>query len=165
MTPLAVQITERYLAQLPAAVTQQRAANDYGRDTLCVDCLRTGRWASGIQLIGQRLYHRIITPPGTLRGSPTLRIFGLGIQRELGNTTAAGARGRTGSRVRTELESDQQVLTAAVTVSEQRTADKLLTWRIGCEVQSAAGPFELVVGIDENLNTERLGLRPLGRSA
>jgi hypothetical protein len=166
MTPIAVQIADRYQADLPEAVTVQRAANDYGRDTLCVDCLRTGRYVEGIQLIGQRLYHRIVTPPGTLRGSQTLRAFGLGIQRELGGTTLTGlSRGRTGARIRTELERDQQVLSADVTVVEQLTADKRITWRITCRVQSAAGPFELVVGVDENLTVERLGLEPLGRAA
>jgi hypothetical protein len=164
-TPLAVQITERYLAELPEPVEQQRGANDYGRDTLCVDCLRTGRYVEGLQLIGQRAYHHIVTPPGTLRGSPTLRIWGLGIQRELGRTTAAGSQGRTGSRVRTELESDQQIQSAAVTVSQQLTPAKLVTWRITCEARSAAGPFELVVGVNENLTAERLSFRPLGRAA
>jgi hypothetical protein len=165
-TPLAVQITQRYLAELPEPITVARAANDYGRDTLCIDCLRTGRYVEGLQLIGQRLYHRIVTPPGTLRGSATLRIFGLGIERELGGTSLTGlSRGRTGQRVRTELESDRQVTSADVSVVEEVGADKRVTWRITCRVQSAAGPFELVVGVDENLNAELLGLRPLGRAA
>lgn len=165
-TPIAVQITERYKAELPESVEQQRAADDYGRDTLCVDCLRTGRYVEGLQLIGQRAYHHIVTPPGTLRGSPKLRIWGLGIQRELGGTTLAGlSQGRTGQRVRTELEGDQQIQSAAVSVVEQLTADKRITWRITCEVQSDAGPFELVIGVDGNLTAERLGFRPLGRAA
>jgi hypothetical protein len=166
MTSIAVQITERYLGELPEPVTVERAANDYGRDTLCVDCLRTGRYVEGLQLIGQRLYHRIVTPPGTLRGSQSLRAFGLGIQRELGSTTLTGlSRGRTGQRVRTELERDPQVASADVTVVEELRPDKLITWQNTCIVQSAAGPFELVVGVDENLTSELLRLEPLGRAA
>jgi hypothetical protein len=163
MTPIAVQITERYLAVLPEPVPVQRGADDYGRDTLCIDCLRTGRYVEGFRLIGQRLYHRIETPPGTLRGSPTLRIFGLGIQRELGGLTSL-SQGRTAQRVRTELESDRQVTSAAVNVVEQVGADKRVTWGIPCEVQSAAGPFELVIGVDEGLTVELLRLQPLGGS-
>lgn len=162
-TPIAAQIAERYQAALPEPAEEQPAAGDYGRDTLCVDCLRTGRYVEGLQLIGQRAYHHIVTPPGTLRGSASLRIWGLGIQRELGGMTATrSAQGRTASRVRTELESDRQIQSAAVTVAQQLTADKLISWRIGCNVQSAAGPFELVVGVD-NVSAERLEFKPLER--
>lgn len=165
-TPIAVQIADRYKAALPEPVEVERDADDYGKDTLCVDCLRTGRYATGIQLIGQRLLHRIETPPGTLRGSETLRAFGLGIVRELGGTTPVrGAEGRTGARIRTELQRDLQVQSARVTVLQQLSPSKLISWRNTCEVQSAAGPFQLVVGVNEGLTVELLELQPLGRAA
>ena len=49
---------------------------DFGTDTYCLDSLMTGRMASDATLIGQRLYHALITPRGALLGGPDEESFG-----------------------------------------------------------------------------------------
>jgi len=166
MTSVAATRTAELLAELPAvSEKRERDPRDYGRDTLCIDSLQTGRYATGTLLIGQRLYHRVTTQPGTLRGSKTLRDFGLDLPAYIGTVTNnRSLEASVGPRVEQEMRKDPEVLSVVVTVTATETTNHQITWEIACDVRSAAGPFQLVIGVDEGLTASLLKLEDSGSS-
>lgn len=148
------------LATLPEpTVPRVRPPDEIGRDILCIDSLQTGRYAAGKSLIAQRHYHRLITPPGSLRGSKTLQDFGLGIQRWIGRVVDSLLfRASVPTRVRTELLKDLQTSSVGVLVFDESPNRNDLAWRIEVSAVTAAGPFKYNLGVDEGLSASFLGL-------
>lgn len=130
---------------------------DYGRDTLCLDSQRTGRYARGIRLVDQRCYHRLITPRGTLHGGPDEGNFGLDLAGMCGAAVTPELEAAIGPRIDNELRKDPQVETTK-TIVESSTVRGQTSWTITIEIDSAYGPFELVLGVSgvtvELLNLE-----------
>lgn len=62
-------------------------ATNYGKDVFCTDSRRVGRLVTGPLLVGQALYRRLTTPPGTLLpvfGDADDAAYGLDISAEVG---------------------------------------------------------------------------------
>lgn len=152
--------TAEILAILPVPTEpRERAAGDFGRDVLCIDSRQTGRYATGVALIAQRLYHRLITPPGSLRGSKKLRDFGLGIQRWIGQAVSRPVfLASVPARIRAELRKDPQTSRVEPAVVDERAANNDLRYRIRIQAYTAAGPFAFNLGVDEGLSASYLGL-------
>jgi hypothetical protein len=152
--------TAEILAILPAPTEPRtRAPGDFGRDVLCIDSLQTGRYATGTALIAQRHYHRLITPPGSLRGSKKLKDFGLGIQRWIGKLASnAFFLASTPTRIRAELRKDPQTSRVEPQIFDLSGESKDLRYRIRIQAYTAAGPFAFNVGVDEGLSASYLGL-------
>jgi hypothetical protein len=128
-----------------------------GRDTYCVDELRPGRYARGVQLVAQRCYHRLVTPRGELLGGDDEANFGFDLASFVGSTAAADIDAMLPVRVRNELLKDPMV--DSVDVKAERTeSQKRVTWTLTIRVQSGAGPFDLIVGVSD-VTTELLGVR------
>jgi len=129
---------------------------DFGRDTLCLDSLRTGRYATGVRLVAQRCYHRLTTPRGTLRGGQHERNFGIDLVGMCGAAITTQLEAAIGPRVRNELLKDEQVLTVDVDVSVSG-GDLDRTWTIAVDAQTAEGPFQLVLAV-AGVTVEIMGL-------
>ena len=115
----------------------------FGTDILCVDDIRTGRLARGIAVVAQRVYHRLITPRGTLLGHGD---FGFDISGELGKRSSPGYEKVIASKVVQEVTKDPvvQSATCRATLSGQ-AGEKEIHLELHC--QTADGPFELVVSV------------------
>ncbi len=120
---------------------------DFGRDTLCLDSLRPGRYATGWRLLAQRCYHRLITPRGSLRGGEDEANFGLDLGELLGDSDSPALRASLPGRIAGELAKDPEVDTVDVTVDALATGPGETTWTIAVSVTSAAGPFDLVLEV------------------
>lgn len=90
-------------------------AEGYGADTWCVDSLTTGKLAHGRALLVQALYHRLVTPRGTLRGSPEALAYGLDLAGLIG-TVGTDRPGVIAGMVSAELRKDDRVSDVLVTV-------------------------------------------------
>jgi hypothetical protein len=126
----------------------------FGFDTWCRDELRPGRLATGLELVAQNQYHRLITVRGTLRGGEDEQNYGLGLQDLIGATsfdpdTLPG-------RIRAELLKDERVDDVAVSVVES-TEGPATVYVIDITGTTGEGPFALQVSASE-ISIELLGL-------
>jgi hypothetical protein len=119
---------------------------DFGTDTLCLDSRKTGQYAFGGAIVGQRAYHRLTTPRGALRGGEDEANFGIDLPGEIGRAaTDAHARSIEG-KIRNELCKDEQIETVDVTLV--RSVDgPAVAYDITIEAKTAAGPFQLVLSV------------------
>jgi hypothetical protein len=118
-------------------------------DTLVIDSPKTGRFARGLRVVGQRLYHRLTTPPGSLYDSKAARSFGYDVPAQLGAVgDDRSLRAAVEVRARVELEKDPAVQTASVAIESSRSAAGEIKWRITADARTTAGPIRLVLGVD-----------------
>ncbi len=122
---------------------------DFGQDIYCLDSLATGRFARKLRIVGQRCYHRLITPRGTLRGGRHERNFGLDLTGMVGATVDKALTAAMPQRIKNELAKDKQVHAVSVAPISETTVGGLATWRISVEVTTDVGPFELVLSVSE----------------
>lgn len=121
---------------------------DFGRDVLCLDSLLSGRYASGLRLLGQRCYHRLITPRGTLRGGPDEGNFGLDLASKVGGAVTTAQQAALPSQIENELRKDPQVQSCSAAIVWTTASDRTVSAKVSVTVTSAAGPFELVMAVD-----------------
>jgi len=127
---------------------------DYGRDTYCLDVLRTGRYASGATLVAQRVYHRFITPrypaSGSLIGGEDERNFGLDLAEMVGQAHTPELINALPQRIRNEAAKDHEVDATSVRVTVEPFEDGgEYTYEITITARAAGGPFELVLGVSD----------------
>jgi hypothetical protein len=138
-----------------------KAAEDlFGRDTFCVDSLRTGRFATGVRLVAQNAYHRLTTPRGQLRGGEEEQDYGLDLSEMIGGVASDADALAVQHRVRNELQKDERI--GDVTVSVLVVRDAIATeYQITVVAQTAEGPFTLVVRVaDVTVELLRLTTEP-----
>lgn len=127
-----------------------------GRDTYCLDAYKPGRTVTGAELLGQRCYHRLITPQGTLRGGEDEANFGLDLAGFVGRTEDAHLASMLPVVVRNELLKDQTV--DAVAVKAVRTdSGGLVTWTLTISVTGTDAEVDLIVAVSE-VTVELLGM-------
>jgi hypothetical protein len=130
----------------------------YGRDTYCLDSLRPGRMARGKVLLAQRLYHRLITPRGSLRGGDDEANFGLDLAGKIGSTNARDLGSMLPVQIKNELEKDAEVDAVKVTATSSTNAGQV-SWSITISVTpNTVGPFDLVLAASA-VTVELLGVR------
>ena len=115
------------------------------RDTWCEDVLKPGRMATGKTLLAQRLYHRLITPAGTLKGGEEEADFGLDLAGIIGSTSDRDLGPTLPARVTNELRKDPAVDTAKVRAIREKASDGTVRWTLAIDVESDEGPFEMFV--------------------
>jgi len=123
-------------------------ATEFGRDVSCTDSLRTGRFATGVRLVGESYYRRLTTPRGTLRGGEAEANFGLDLTEYIGRTNSKADRAALPGLIANELGKDERTLSVAVDIVETISAG-LVTWAITIEAETTAGPFTLQIGVSE----------------
>lgn len=119
---------------------------DFGRDTWCLDSPRTGRLVTGTTLVAQRVYRRLITPRGMLRGGEDEANFGLDLSGLIGNVSLST--GAIEGMIRGEVLKDPQVETATVTAAKS-TSGAASSYSIEVSCTTALGPFDLVLEVSD----------------
>lgn len=120
-------------------------ATDYGRDTLCINGLRTGRYAVGVWNVAQTAYHRIITPRGTLRGGEDEENFGLGIEDLIGHTADEELQASLPGQIYSELRKDERITDVDTKITAATDPDGETTYEIDVRAKTGEGPFQLVL--------------------
>lgn len=120
---------------------------DFGRDIYCLDSLATGRYATGVELLAHRCYHRLITPRGSLAGGEDEANFGLDLSELLGTASTTSTLQSIPGRIQNELLKDPEVESVVAAVEETSTGAER-SWTIDVSVQSGQGPFDLVLRVD-----------------
>lgn len=131
-------------------------------DTVCVDALVSGRLAYGIDVLAQRLYHRLITPPGDLMGGEDEANFGIDLPGFVGSSDPVTAGTMIPVLVTNELLKDPSVASIVDVQSTQVVnSDKTVAWNVNVDVASSLGTIELVLNVS-SVTVQLLGVSPVG---
>lgn len=130
---------------------------EQGRDTSCVDSLTPGRLVSGKTLVGQRCYHRLITPKGKLRGGEDEANFGCDLPGFVGRTDDRQLPSMLPVVVQNELLKDPAV--SAVRCIANRVDDGAgsISWTLNISIDTTTGNVDLIVSVDA-VTTQLLGI-------
>lgn len=120
----------------------------FGRDTYCHDSLQTGRMVTGVALVAQNAYHRLITPPGTLAGGDEEDTYGFDLHGKLGSVSTPAERASLPGRIRAELLKDERIVDVTVDVAVADDAG-VVSYTITVDVQTGEGPFALQLSVDD----------------
>jgi hypothetical protein len=117
-----------------------------GLDTYCLDALISGRLVSGVQLVAQRCYHRLITPTGTLRGGEEEADFGIDLADYVGSTAPDVVDATLRVRVVNELRKDPAVdfVTCAAVRSESGGE---VSWTLTIDITTTLGDVQLILAV------------------
>lgn len=129
-----------------------------GYDTSCTDSLRTGIFASGIRLLGEACYRRLITPRGMLQGGEAEADYGLDLLNLIGSVNTINDAASLEGQIIAELQKDERVQTASAVVVVD-TSGPTIALTITISVQSAIGPFTMVLAVSQ-VTVALLGIAP-----
>lgn len=129
---------------------------DYGRELSVTTSLRTGRFATGAQLIGESVYRRLTTPRGMLRGGEEDANFGLDLTELIGSATTKSDAAALPGRIRSELLKDERLETVEATVVAS-TDGPATSFVITIVVTTTEGPFTLKL-LASDVTVELLGI-------
>jgi hypothetical protein len=129
---------------------------DFGRDISCTDSLRTGRFSTGVRLVAEAVYRRLITPRGMLRGGEEDADYGLDLTDLIGSTNAESEAASLPDRIRAELLKDERIESVAVTLVNVRSGPGV-TLLVTVEAVTGLGPFTLQLRASE-VSVELLGI-------
>lgn len=130
---------------------------DFGTDTYCLDSIQTGRYASGSTLIGQRLYHALITPRGALLGGPEEESFGEDLSDLVGSPAGIESERAIREKVQRAASKDEEILKVSTQIQTTIEPTGAVSHDVQIVADTAAGPFNLVLSINE-LSVELVGL-------
>jgi hypothetical protein len=131
-------------------------ATDFGRDLWCDDSLRTGRFVTGIKLLGQAIFRRLTTPRGSLRGGEAEANYGLDLVGLLGSGDVRNLVASLPDRIRLELVKDERIADVTAIVDATYDGPKA-TLAISIAVESSVGPFTLKLSVND-VTAELLGI-------
>lgn len=123
------------------------ATTDFGTDLLWVDDLDpTHRLVSGVALVGQAIYHRLITPRGRMIDDAN---YGLGLIEHLHKAQTPVQLRALQTLISAEALKDERVesCTAVLTDLGGGRVD------IQLSVECSAGPFKLILSADVTLGS------------
>lgn len=128
-----------------------------GRDTYCLDALVPGRLATGLELVAQRLYHRLTTPPGSLIGGEEEADFGEDLAAYVGSTDQAAIGAMLPVRVENILRRDPCVAEVSVSAVRAESAGEV-TWSLTIAASTTLGLVTLIVAVSD-VSVDLLGVR------
>lgn len=118
---------------------------DFGTDLLWIDDLDpTHRMTSGTALVGQAIYHRLITPRGGLIDDPN---YGLGLIEQLHQAKTPVQQRALVTQIKAEALKDERVERCDVTMADLGGGRVDISLAIDC----SAGPFKLILSADVTL--------------
>lgn len=124
----------------------------YGVDTWCGDSRVTGRLSRGRTTLALALYRRLITPRGTLTGSPEAEVYGFDVAGFIGRVGYDRALGALPSMIAAELSKDDRVLDVLVQVkpSTDANGDISIAITIHFTPQDETQDFPLTLAANDN---------------
>lgn len=134
----------------------------YGTDTWMYDELRTGRMATGVELLAQACYRRLTTPRGTLDDGDDGAVYGLDLAGFIGSSTPQNAEATIPPLVEAELLKDDRL--ASVEASATAVTDSAGLTAITLDVlvtpfDEAISAFTLTLAVSA-VTVEILGVTP-----
>lgn len=130
---------------------------DFGQDTYCLDSLSTGRMVSGTTLIGQRLYHALITPRGALIGGPDEESFGEDLSSLVGSPAGIESERAIREKIQRAASKDEGILSVAIQIQTTIESAGTVSHEVQIAADTSSGPFNLVLSISD-LSVELVGL-------
>lgn len=128
-----------------------------GKDTACTDRLRTGRYSTGLRLVGEAIFRRLTTPRGMLRGGEDEGIYGLDLAGRIGTIASEADAAALQAQIRTECMKDDRIVDAAATVTATTTGPSTsYAIAVVCDVDDG-GSFTLTMAASA-VTVELLGL-------
>ena len=124
------------------------ATSSFGKDISCLDSLKSGRYATGVRLVAEACYRRLITPRGALRGGEEEGNYGLDLTTLVGKSNPRAVEVALPGRIRSELTKDERVESVDVEVVTVTDGPET-TFTITISVLTAEGPFTLQVAASE----------------
>lgn len=123
----------------------------YGTDTYCYDAIRTGRLASGVDLLAQAIYRRLTTARGTLDDGEEGTVYGLDILDFVGTIGTDNAVAALPDLVIAEVTKDDRVDRVEVSASTVRGTDGLVTVNLDVDVfpADASQSFTLSLAVSD----------------
>lgn len=121
---------------------------DFGTDTSCLTGLRTGRLASGVQLVAEAIYRRLSTPRGMLRGGDDEANYGIDLADMIGQVSTPSQVAALPGQIQSEVKKDERVQEVTVTATAATGSAGDVTWAISIECTTALGPFSLVLSVN-----------------
>jgi hypothetical protein len=120
----------------------------FGRDTWCVEGLRSGRYASGVQLVAQNAYHRLTTPRGSLPGGEEEADYGIDLPGMVGSVVTDTDARALEQQIASELGKDARIgdVTASVIIVRNGPSTE---WIVRVVAMTDEGPFDLTIKVDE----------------
>lgn len=133
-------------------------ATDFGKDVWATDSIRSGRLVTGVTLVAQAAYRRLITPRGTLLpfyGDDDDHDYGFDVAAYVGRSPKNAVAALPGL-IRAELKKDDRIdeVTATVSITTDGPSTRLVI-SIACTTDD--GPFTLVMAVAD-LTAELLGI-------
>lgn len=141
---------------MPANPLTTRAVPNFGTDTTCLTSIQTGRLSSGVQLVAEAAYRRLSTSRGTLFGGDEEANYGFNLEDLIGTLTTPSAAAAVPGQIEAELLKDERINAVQATCVQQ-TNGPAVAWLITVTAQTDAGPFKLVLSIND-VTVELLGL-------
>ncbi len=130
---------------------------DFGRDSLCVDSLRTGRYATGVRLVAQRLYHALTTPRGTIQGDERHANWGDDLTDCIGLPGGVAAESSIRAKVARAASQDETIQGVSTTIVSSQAGDGSWSHAVTVDATTAEGPFTLVIPSIDDLTIAMLG--------
>jgi len=119
---------------------------DFGRDVSCLDSLRLGQYVSGVRLVAEAAYRRLITPRGTLRGGAGEAEYGLDLTDMIGSVRTKSDAKALAGMIRNELLKDERIATVDASVTP--IADGITTtFSVVVLATTKEGPFSLNLAV------------------
>jgi hypothetical protein len=130
---------------------------DFGKDSLCVNALYSGRFATGTRLVAQRLYHALTTPRGSLRGSEAHLSWGDDLTELVGANGGRDTEAAIRAKVSRAAGLDDQIRSVETTIVSSQNSMGAHTHEVTVVGTTATGPFRLVLAISE-VTVELIGM-------
>ena len=122
-------------------------ATQFGQDSTCLtDVALIDTQITNPQiLIGQRIARRLQTPRGALANIGDDPNFGYDLRQLVNARLSPATRSQFETQIGAECEKDECVQSATVTIADNGSGEI----SVSISLQSAAGPFSLVVSVDQ----------------
>lgn len=135
-------------------------ATGYGADIFCLDGMAPGRLARGRQLLAQALYHRIITPRGTLRGGEEEAAYGIDVPGIIGSVGYDYALAALPGMIEAELKEDDRVAEVVCAVTKATGDDGSIALVLTIDVTPASAEEDFTFTMAANdVSAEFLGFK------
>ena len=129
----------------------------YGLDVWCIDSLRTGKRATGVRLVAQRLYHALTTPRGSLPGDEHHRNWGDDLSELCGEPGGKATEAKIRAKVSRAAGLDETIRSVSTTIVSTQDAAGDWTHAVTVEAVTGDGPFQLVIPSIDDLTVAMLG--------
>ena len=117
----------------------------YGMDLSCTDSVEVSRYVAGVELVGQALYRRLITPRGTLPGGDEAQAYGIDLPGLIGSIPTESLLASLPSRIKNECLKDPRVQSVSVLIEVSGTLLVEISIAIDVTLQNEGETFTLQV--------------------